>query len=740
MRRVMRVRVAAVMTASLLVGWLASVASAETSSSKELPAPGEDDKLYSCKKSTGSIEVTFKPETEVKDLVTWVMGFTCKNFIYAPHLVAQGRKLTIVAPAKMTAQEAYRLFLASLSTLGLTVVPQGNVVKIVESATGKHLPVPMFAAGAPDNTDQLVRYVMRPQYTQADALAKAIGAVKSDPGEIVVAGSLLLIVDYGSHVRDMLSIAKLVDVPSGSEGVYTLPLMHADATKLLPKLTAILGMDGGAAPGVKTAAPTPTEVQGVAPSKILVDERTNTLIVAASPAAYERVKALVERLDIALDIEGGSSIHVYPLGSAIAEEVAKTLNEAIQKTQAPTSTSTGPQRAPAPSSAAAGLGEGLDGRAQVVADKPTNKLIVVSSGRDFLAIKEVIKELDQPRRQVYIEALILEVNMTDAQEVGLSTHMGTVFGTVRNPSSMLLGGTRVGNVSSVDTTSLASATGLVGGLVGKALPGASKLLGQSIPSFGVLVQALANRTNTNVLSAPSIIALDNEEAKYKVGVNIPYSKGVIPTTTVTQSSSVSTNVDRKDLVLELKIKPHISTGDQVLLEIVHEANDLGDDLALGPSWATRGFETRAVVKDQQTFVLGGLMQEKDTYRSDQVPLLGDIPLIGHLFKYTKKTKRKTNLVIMLTPYIIKDDLELEAIRERKMREHQEYTRSLKTFAELRYEPRIDYRRKRGLVEEINRAVQMVESDREALDVLRRPAPMTSGPVQVQAIQPDGGAE
>jgi general secretion pathway protein D len=726
----MRVRVAALMTASLMVGWLSSVASAETSS--ELPTAGEDDKLYSCKKSTGSIEITFKPETEVKDLVTWVMGFTCKNFIYAPHIVAQGRKLTIVAPTKMTAQEAYRLFLASLATLNLTVVPQGNIMKIIETNTGKRLPVPLFKKGSPDNTDQLVRYVLRPQYMQADALAKAIGSVKSDPGEITVAGSLLLIVDYGSHVRDMLSIAKLVDVPSGSEGVYTIPLQHADAAKLLPKLTSILGMEGSAAGGKAAPAPsTEMQAQGVAPSKILVDERTNTLIVAASPAAYERVKALVERLDISLEIEGGSSIHVYPLGSAIAEEVAKTLNEAIQKTQQP-SGSTSPARPgpPLPSSPTAGLGEGLDGRAQVVADKPTNKLIVVSSGRDFLAIKEVIKELDQPRRQVYIEALILEVNMSNDRSMGFSVHGGTSVGS--SGSTLALGGVQNGSVSSVDPKSLVGATGLVGGLIGSALPGSSDLFGQSIPSFGILMQAIAHRSNTNILSAPSIIALDNEEAKYKVGTNIPYSKGIIPTTTVTQNAPVSTNVDRKDLVLELKIKPHISTGDQILLEIAHEANDFGEDLALGPSWATRGFETRAVVKDQQTFVLGGLMQEKDIYTSEQVPILGDIPLLGHLFKFSKKTKKKTNLIIMLTPYIIKDDLELEAIRERKMREHNEYTQSQKTFAELRYQPRIDYRRKRGLLEDINRTVEQVEKDLAQLEDLKRPEPMKSGPVQVPA--------
>ncbi len=728
----MRVRVTALMTAALVVGWLSSVASAETASASELPAPGEDEKLYSCKKSASSLEVTFKPETEVKDLVTWVMGFTCKNFIYAPHIVAQGRKLTIVAPSKMTVQEAYRLFLASLATLGLTVVPQGNIVKIVESNTAKHLPVPMLKNGSPDNTDQLVRYVLRPQYMAADALAKAIGAVKSDPGEIIVAGSLLLIVDYGTHVRDMLSIAKLVDVPSGSEGVYTIPLMHADATKLLPKLTAILGMDGGAPTPAGKSAPLSSDVQTVAPSKILVDERTNTLIVAASAAAYERVKALVERLDITLDIEGGSSIHVYPLGSAIAEEVAKTLNDAIQKTQS--SAPTGPQRGPQPASPTTGLGEGLEGRAQVVADKPTNKLIVVSSGRDFIALKEVIKELDQPRRQVYIEALILEVNMGNDRAFGISTHTGTSVGS--SGSSVALGGIQLPTsdigVRSVEPGSLATASGLIGGILGKTLPGSEALLGTSIPSFGILMQALAHRSNTNILSAPSIIALDNEEAKYKVGTNIPYSRGVIPTTTLTQNAPVSTNIDRKDLVLELKIKPHISTGDQVLLEIVHEANDFGEDLALGPSWATRGFETRAVVKDQQTFVLGGLMQEKEIFKTTQIPVIGDIPIIGHLFKSQTKTKKKTNLIIMLTPYIIKDDLDLEAIRERRMREHDEYTKSLRTFEELRFQPRIDYRRKRGLVEDINRTVQQVETDREALEILKRPEPMKTGPVQVPA--------
>ncbi|HEY5935966.1 MAG TPA: type II secretion system secretin GspD, partial [Kofleriaceae bacterium] len=616
--------------------------------------------------------------------------------------------------------DAYRLFLTALQTINLAIVPKGKVIRIVDAPTARRETVPLYKSGTPDGSDQIVRYVYRPSYAPVDTLVQTFTALKSDAGDVQLVGTLVMITDYGSHVRDMMSLAKLVDVPKGSDGIYTIPVNHADATKLADKLGNILGLTQQA-----QAAPTKPElkapVAAAAPSKILVDERTNTLIVAASEAGYQRVKALVERLDISLDIEGGASFHVYKLGSAIAEELAKTMTEAITgQQQQPKAGATGPKPAVP---ALDNLGAALEGQVRVISDKPTNSLIVVSSGRDFLSLKQIIRELDQPRRQVYIEAMILELAINDETTVGTSSHgLLPVGGT-----SVLLGGARTGN-DTTDTKSIAGVGGLVAGVFGKHL----SVLGLSIPSYGVLFQALASTGRTNILSAPSIIAVDNETAKYNVGVDIGYSSG---SSIVFPGSGAVTNPvpDRKKLGIELEIKPHISVDDTVLLELKHEASDLlVASGPYGPTWSTRSFETRVVVKDQESIVIGGLIQEKSDVTTTKVPLLGDIPILGHLFKSTKVIKKKTNLVILLTPYIIKDQLDVRLIRERKLREHDEYAQSVVSLDRMRYEPRMNYTRKRGLVEDINRTILEVDADLAARAALRPPTTVKPGPIEVPA--------
>ena len=193
---------------------------------------------------------------------------------------------------------------------------------------------------------------------------------------------------------------------------------------------------------------------------------------------------------------------------------------------------------------------------------------------------------------------------------------------------------------------------------------------------------------------------------------------------------MTSSIDRMDLQLELMIKPHVSIDDSVLLEIKHDAKDLAKESAeLGPTWTTRSFETRVLVRDQQTVVIGGLMQEREILTEDKVPFLGDIPLLGHLFKSTAKRKTKSNLVIMLTPYIVKDQMDLETIRARKVREHDEFAESLGTLDAMPYRASTDYRRKRGLVEEINRAVLLIEDDRAARASLTSPAPIPQGVIE-----------
>jgi general secretion pathway protein D len=691
------------------------------------PAPSgpQDDPLYACGKRTGPIAVTFKPETELKDLITWVMGFTCKNFILDPRIVSTGKKVTVIAPLKMSQAEAYNVFLAALSTMQLTVVPKGNVMRIVESATAKSETVPIYKGGMPPNQDQVVRYVLRPQHTSVETLRAALDSIRSPAGVVGVAGNMLIITDYASQVRDMMSLARSIDLPGNSDGIYTIPVKYADATQLATKLNEILGTAGG---GVGKAPPGPPgtpgaradDVAGAVPSKIMVDDRTNTLIVVSGEAGYLRVRALVARLDIPLETEGGSAINVYALQNALAEELATTLNNAFGQQQPRQGQRPGVPGGPVAPQPVSGIGDGtsLEGQVRVIGDKATNSLIIMASGRDFLAVREVVKRLDQARRQIFIEALILEVQISKTLNIGTSSHGGYPTGR----GDLILGGVQTPDLKSLNLSTLISATGLVGGLIGAPLEQSQTFLGTSIPSYGILFQALATQNNSNILSAPHVIAIDNEKTEFSVGNNIPYKAGLsfggfgLPAQGGQQvPGSIGQNIQREKLNLTLNVTPHISANDAVRLEIEQETKDIGgNDPELGPTWSERKLKTQVVVHDQQSVVIGGLIQERDIYGVTKVPLLGDIPILGYLFKYSKKEKRKTNLLILITPYIIKDQLDLQTIRERKIRERDEFVRSFTTLNEMKYQPRIDYRRKRGLIEEINRSLVTVEQDMEIM--------------------------
>jgi len=256
-----------------------------------------------------------------------------------------------------------------------------------------------------------------------------------------------------------------------------------------------------------------------------------------------------------------------------------------------------------------------------------------------------------------------------------------------------------------------------------------------------------------VLSAPHIIAIDNEKTEFSVGNNIPYKSGLsfggfgLPSTTggaASPTGSIGQNISRQDLNLSLNVTPHISSQDVVRLEIEQETKDqAGSDPELGPTWSQRKLKTQVVVHDQQSVVIGGLIQERDVYSVAKVPLLGDIPVLGYLFKYSIRNKKKTNLVILLTPYIVKDQLDLQAIRERKVRERQEFVESFATLNEMKYEPRVDYRRKRGLVEDINRALQTIDEDVNAANALGRrrwvdPGAVEYGPSQIESPEDGHG--
>lgn len=754
---------------------------AEPATGADAPAVGEEDgSLYSCAKGRKkSVWVNLKPETELKDLVGWAMTFTCKNFVYSSNIAsARSGKVTIIAPKQMSPSQAWRLFLVSLQTMNLTVVPKGNILEIVETARAKEQPLPVYRPGAVASTDQIVRVILRPEHVSVDDLAGTLNVLKSKDGMITPFpnAGLVVVTDYGNHIKQMVRIMNEIDQPVSSESVYLLKVQYADAVELTQKLTEIFQQQAQpaapkAAPkrprrGKKAAQPAPAvnqaEVDAAVPSKMIADERTNVIILLASEPAYLRVSALVRYLDV--QVEGGAGrIHVYYLENGDAEEMANVLNGVISGVQpaAGGGRARGGQPgggAPAGGGGAAGA-EAFEGQVRVTADKATNSLVIVASVKDFLSLRDVIRKLDTPRRQVFIEATIFEVSLDNSRRFGFSYHGGELFEAL-DDDALLLGGVQHGELSSLDLTSLLGQQGFLGGAIGPLLPGAEQLLGISVPSFGVLFQALASSNDVNVLSAPHIIATDNQEAEISVGQNIPYQGAFSGLGGLGGQQGgqggvggfgiPNVSVQREDVALTLKITPHINESDIVRLEIDQEISDIASENFnnLGPSWTKRKLKTTVVVRDQQSVVIGGLIQDKTLSTESKVPLLGDIPIFGHLFKYSRKTKTKTNLLIIITPYVIKDDMDVQRIVERKMRERREFLRTFTTFEDMEYKPDTDYRRKRGLVDEINRGVAKVEREAELLreyeqkEIIYPSGPVEYGtgeePVEEEA-PPDGDA-
>jgi general secretion pathway protein D len=500
-----------------------------TASTAAVAGSADDPQLYTCGKAKGMITPTFKPETELKDLITWAMGFTCKNFAYDSSILGRSKKVTIISPNKMSASDAYKLFLNALSTMGVTVVPKGNVLRIVETGTAKGETVRIVRKGTPSDSEEMIRFLFHPSYVTADTMNQALSVVKSKDGVINVVGNALIVTDYSSSIRDMMTLSRELDKPAAQDGIYTIRVEHADAKDLQAKLSEILGVGAaaGAAPAAAAPAPrrgkkaaaadaeTPSATAGggdggsddignAVPSKILVDERTNTLIVVASEAGYLRVRGLAKRLDVAVGAESAGSIHVYSLENANAEEMATTLNAALGNGGAAAQAGGGrrqgnqaaaPTAAPRQAAAVAeGLGASLEGQVRVTADAPTNSLVVVATGRDFMAVRDVIRKLDVARRQVYIEAVILEVKLNNEIKLGVSSHGGLPVGD--GDSGLVLGGVQMpgDGLSSINPGGLLGAEGLIGGLIGAPIAGIDTLFGSgatsvTIPSYGMLFQA-----------------------------------------------------------------------------------------------------------------------------------------------------------------------------------------------------------------------------------------------------------
>ena len=389
--------------------------------------------------------------------------------------------------------------------------------------------------------------------------------------------------------------------------------------------------------------------------------QTNTLILTDIKSNMAKLLNLIKELDIEPQ-KGKGGIYVYYLQNASAEDMAKVLANLASRAPARPPAGQPPQEAVVH----------FEGGISVTADKATNSLIMMASPEDYERLKSIIEKLDVRRKQVYVEAAIVEMSLDKAQELGVEWR--STEG-VSATDYMVAGGTLLSPPGAGITTfaqNPLSVSGLVVAGVKGFLPDGTTL------NVGALVRIFQADSEVNVLSTPNILTLDNQEAKIIVGQNVPFITGV----SQTAGGNVQATIERKDVGIQLKITPHTTESDLVKLDIYQEISSLAGSVSVGtnqdvPITSKRSAETSVVVRDKETIVIGGLIKDDVTIIERKVPLLGDIPLLGHLFKYESKKKSKTNLLIFISPRIIRDTETLEEISLNKRKKADEFRKKHK---------------------------------------------------------------
>ncbi len=693
-------------------------------------------------------------EAEVLEIVQWISKQTCKNFIIGDSI--RGGKITILSNTPVTADEAYRAFLSALNVNNMTVVKVGNFLKIQMKRDATKDTIPTFIGEKVDipALDLMVTRVVQLEYVDANTVNGTVKQLTSKDGDSYpyAPTNTLIISDTGNNMHRLLEILKQLDTPLGQEEIRVIQVEYAEATELSQTLEEIFGQKGGSSsgrtkshriqpvrPGRSKSTVPPGRAEsgddsGVTLSKVIADERTNKLILVAPVRAFSKIEDLIKQIDVPIPGEG--QIQVIYLEHADSEELASTLTSLASGTPGRHSMTTSKRgKSRGKTGGAPKAAELFQGEVKVTSDKATNSLVIVANPNDFKSMLKVIKKLDIPRRQVFVEAVIMEVNLDTSKETGLTFHTGAAAQIAGETVPLFFGSQFKSQGSNFN--SLApnlSLLGFLGGIRGPELAGEDSILaGIALPSFGVMLQALQTDSNVNVLSTPHILTSDNEEAEIKVGENIPmpggyggYGGGMsslagLASLAGTSSATSGINqgmgglgglggmlggmgmgsINRQEVGLTLKIKPQINEGNMIRLELEEELSEVKDTSnPLGPTTTKRSAKTVVEVQNEQTVVIGGLIREKVDVGETKIPVLGDIPVIGWLFRTRKKQKTKTNLLLFLTPHVIEGPEDFRAIFERKMAERKEFIERF--YGEgPEYKSFIDFRKRHGPLADIH---------------------------------------
>ncbi|MEJ2032104.1 MAG: type II secretion system secretin GspD [Deltaproteobacteria bacterium] len=624
------------------------------------------------------LTVDFK-EIELPDLIHTISELTGKNFVFDEKVRG---KATIISPRRMSINEAYQVFLSVLRVKGYAVVPEGPVNKIVSTMNAKEFDLPGVAAyGKRTPGEQYVTRLVPLKNINAGEIATSVLAPLVPKTTKIVAydpTNTLIISDTAANIEGLVQILKKLDVPDNDENLEVIQLEYANAEEVAKVMTQLLSQKRATAPrrrGRRVATADGDQ------DKVIPFRPTNMLVVMAGDQEIKMIKDIAARLD-QKPSQDRSGLQVYYLENADAETLAGTLNEIL----------TGMKKVEGTKGAAAkpGMPPPQPGSFQTVtitADKPTNSLIINSTPEDYDRVRDIIRKLDIKRKQVYVEALILELSMDDTLKIGSSLQGvikdgddSVVFGRTDLDSNSLQSAA-FQNPSSLLTTTINGI--LLGGIFNPVTvigPDGNPI---TVPALSALIDLSKQDNGIDILSAPRLLTSDNEEAEIVVGQNVPIITSrltnAVGTATSAESTGLATSVavERKDVALDLKFVPQITEGDLVRLNISQEITDLapsnvGNVDQVGPTFTTRKLHNTVVAKNGRTVVLGGLISSTVQDVVTKVPLLGDIPVLGWLFKRKKTGEVKRNLLIFITPHIIKNASDLAQVTSKARQEMSDF--------------------------------------------------------------------
>jgi len=589
-----------------------------------------------------SISIDFN-DVDIEVFIKFISELTGKNFIIDRRVKGN---ISVISPTKISIDEAYKVFESVLEVHGYATVDAGEITKIIPSPYARTMNIETRLKKEADSpNDKIVTQLIHLKYADPNAV-KQLCAPLVSKSSVVLAYSptnMLIITDVYSNIKRLIRIIDAIDVTGIGQSISIIPIEYADAEAMVKIIDSVFN--------ASSAQPAKKRQKDVT---LVSDKRTNIIIVVASETGTERVRKLVKMLDKEMP-KGSEKIHVYYLENAKAEELATVLQEF------PTKESSG--------DAAKGkkLAPIVSEDVKITADKATNSLIIVADKDDYDVLKEIISKLDIRRSMLYIECLIMEINKDKSLNLGTEWQIGGEGSYDKYNGAW--GGGFSGGALGGDAGYISSALSAGTGAASVLPPGFSVgVFGESItvggivfPTIAAVINAYKKDADAHILSTPQILTTDNETAKITVGKNVPY---------LTKASSGDTNYSNyeyKDVGITLEITPQINKDRQIRLEIALTSEKLESTTNLfQPTTLKRTIDTTVIVNDEHTVVIGGLIDKALSSTDYRVPCLGNLPVMGWLFRSVGKGQEDANLYIFLTPHVLETAQEGNIIYEDKM--------------------------------------------------------------------------